>query len=256
MTLSDHGWLIAGGWGLVAGAALVLGALLAMAVELPHRVIAAVMGFGSGVLVHVLATQLIRESVDSGGLGVTLGSFIAGAAVFSGANWLLAKRGAKHRNRCGGCVQQPKEHEAPGSGLAIAIGALLDGIPESLIIGLSVRDGDVALAVVAGFFISNLPQGLSSASGMKQAGRSTVYVLSVWITIAVASGAAAAIGHAALGGASDALQASIKAFAAGALLAMLAEAMIPEAFEKAQSFIGLITASGFIAALVLAHAAS
>ena len=254
--MANHGWLIAGGWGLVAGAALVLGALLAMAVELPHRVIAAVMGFGSGVLVNVLASQLIRESVDSGGLSVTLGSFIAGAAVFSGANWLLSKRGAKHRNRCGGCVQQAREHEAPGSGLAIAIGALLDGIPESLIIGLSVRDGEVALAVVAGFFISNLPQGLSSASGMKEAGRSTVYVLSLWIMIALASGAAAAIGHAALGGATAGLQASIKAFAAGALLAMLAEAMIPEAFEKAQSFIGLITASGFLVALILTQAAS
>ena len=124
--MSNHGWLIAGGWGLVAGAALVLGALLALAVELPHRVIAAVMGFGSGVLVHVLATQLIRESVESGSLSVTLGSFMVGAAVFSGANWLLSKHGAEHRNRCGGCVQQPKEHEAPGSGLAIAIGEVVD----------------------------------------------------------------------------------------------------------------------------------
>ena len=254
--MSNHGWLIAGGWGLVAGAALVFGALLAMAIELPHRVIAAVMGFGSGVLVHVLATQLIRESVDSGRLTVTLGSFLAGAAVFSGATWLLSKHGAMDRNRCGGCVQQPKEAEAPGSGMAIAIGALLDGIPESLIIGLSVRNGEVALAVVAGFFISNLPQGLSSASGMKQAGRSTAYVLSVWIAIALASGAAAAIGHAALGDARVGLQTAIKAFAAGALLAMLAETMIPEAFDEAQSFIGLITAAGFLAALALAQAAS
>lgn len=194
--------------------------------------------------------------MESGRLSVTLGSFIVGAAVFSGANWMLSKRGAKHRNRCGGCVQQPKEDEAPGSGLAIAIGALLGGIPESLIIGLSIRDGEVALAVIAGFFISNLPQGLSSASGMKQAARSTVYVLSVWIVIAPASGAAAAIGHAALGGAAAGLQASIKAFVAGALPALLAETMIPEAFDKAQSYIDLITASGFFAALVLARAAS
>ncbi len=78
-----------------------------MAVELPHRVIAAVMGFGSGVLVNVLATQLIQESVESGKLAATLGGFIAGAAVFSGANWLLSRRGAKHRNRCGGCVANP-----------------------------------------------------------------------------------------------------------------------------------------------------
>ncbi len=146
--------MIAGAWGLVAGAALVLVAPLAIVVELPHSVIAAVMGFGSEVLVNVLVTQLIRESVDDGRLTVTLGSFLVGAAVFSGANCLLSKRGARHRNRRGGCVQQPKEAEAPGSGFAIAVGALLDAIPESLIIGLSVRNGEVALAVVAGFFIS------------------------------------------------------------------------------------------------------
>ena len=252
----NAGWLIAGFWGLVAGAALVLGALVAIAVELPHRLIAAVMGFGSGVLVNVLASQLIQESVDSGGLAPTLGGFVAGAAVFSLANWLLSKLGAKHRNRCGGCVKQPKETEVPGSGLAIAVGALLDGVPEALIIGLSVADGEVAMAVVAGFFLSNLPQGLSSAAGMKQAGRTTTYVLSVWVAIALTSAVAAAIGHAALGGASAGVQSVIKAFGAGAVLAMLAETMIPEAFEKAQAFIGLITASGFFTALVLAQAAS
>ena len=252
----NAGWLIAGLWGLVAGVALVLGALVAIAVELPHRVIAAVMGFGSGVLVYVLASQLIQESVDSGGVAPTLAGFIAGAAVFSLANWLLSRLGAKHRNRCGGCVKQPKETEAPGSGLAIAVGALLDGVPEALIIGLSVADGKVAIAVVAGFFLSNLPQGLSSAAGMKQAGRTTTYVLSVWVAIALASAVAAAIGHAALGGASAGVQSVIKAFGAGAVLAMLAETMIPEAFEKAQGFIGLITASGFFTALVLAQATS
>lgn len=247
-------WVFAALLGLVAGGALVLGAGVTLFVELPHRLIAAVMAFGSGVLVSVLGTELMEESVKTGGLPATLGGFAAGAAIFSGANWLLSKRGAKHRNRCGDCVEQPKESEAPGSGLAIALGALLDGIPESLIVGLGVDDGEAKVAVIAGFFIANLPQGLSSASGMKQAGRGRLYIMSIWLGIALLSGVAAGVGNLALGGAAPAVQAIIKAFAAGAVLAMLAETMIPEAFDKAQSFIGLITATGFFAAFLLSKA--
>ena len=158
--------------------------------------------------------------------------------------------GAKHRNRCGGCVEQPKESQAAGSGLAIALGALLDGLPESLIVGLGAKGGQVNVAVVVGFFIANFPQGLSSASGMKQAGRGGFYVLSIWGGIALASGVAAGVGNLTLGGIAPEMQAIIKAFAAGAVLAMLAETMIPEAFEKAQSPIGPITAAGFFAAFL------
>ncbi|MEJ7728395.1 MAG: hypothetical protein WKG00_04190 [Polyangiaceae bacterium] len=247
-------WVFAGLLGLLAGGALVLGAVVTLLVELPHRVIAAVMAFGSGVLVSVLGTELMEESVKIGGLGPTLSGFAAGAAIFSGANWLLSKRGAEHRNRCGDCVEQPKESAVPGSGLAIALGALLDGIPESLIVGLGVDDGKAKFAVIAGFFIANLPQGLSSASGMKQAGRGAVYILSIWAGIALISGLAAGIGNITLGGAPPEVAAIIKAFAAGAVLAMLAETMIPEAFEKAQSFIGAITGAGFFTAFLLSKA--
>ena len=244
-------WATAGLLGLVAGGALVIGAAIAWTIELPHRVIAAVMGFGSGVLISVLAIDLVEKSFESGGSVATLGGFLVGAIVFSGVNWLLSKGGAKNRNRCGGCVKQPKETEVSGSGLAIAVGALLDGIPESLIIGLSVTSDGAGLALVIGFFIANVPQGLSSASGMKDAGRSATYVFSIWSAIAIASGMAAVAGHVAFQGASPETQAVINSFAAGAILAMLAETMIPEAFEKAQSFVGLITAVGFLTALVV-----
>lgn len=184
-----------------------------------------------------------------------ISGFLLGAGVFSTINWLLARYGARHRNRCGDCVQQPSETEHKGSGLAIAVGAVLDGIPESLVIGLSLLGGGtIGLGLVAGFFLANIPQGLSSAAGMKTAGRSRAYIFSVWIGIPLTSGLAAAAGYLSLGSAGPALPAAILAFAAGGVLAMLAETMIPEAFEDAQPFIGVITVVGFLAAFLIIKA--
>ncbi|XXT18868.1 hypothetical protein WME94_52440 [Sorangium sp. So ce429] len=132
--------------------------------------------------------------------------------------------------------------------MAIAVGAVLDGIPESLVIGLSLLGGGkIGLGLVAGFFLANVPQGLSSASGMKKAGRSSSYIFSLWTGIVLISGMAAAAGYLLLGTAAPSLPATILAFAAGGVLAMLAESMIPEAFADAQPFIGLITVVGFLA---------
>ena len=171
-----------------------------------------------------------------------------GAVVYVAANALLDRRGARHRKRSG--TQQPSESGQPGSGAAIAIGALLDGIPESVVLGVSlIGGGGVGTAVLAAIFISNVPEGLSSAAGMKQAGRSARYVFGVWTGIAVLSGLAALVGYVALDGVSPTVLATITAVAAGAILAMLADTMIPEAFEKAHVFTGLITALGFLTAL-------
>lgn len=246
----------AGLWGLLAGTGLVIGAAFAFFIELPHRLIAAVMGLGSGVLIAVLSTDLMEEAFAEGGAVPTIGGFLLGALVFSGVNWLLSKRGAKHRNRCGGCVQQPRESDVKGSGLAIAAGALLDAIPESIVIGLSLLGGGkIGVGLVVGFFLANVPQGLSSAAGMKQADRSAKYIFSVWGGIALISGVTAALGNFALGGLEPKMVAIILAFAAGAVLAMLTEAMIPEAIEKAQAFIGSIAVVGFLASFLLIKAA-
>lgn len=248
-------WLQAGLWGLLAGAGLVLGAAIAFFAELPHRLIAAVMGFGGGVLIAVVSVDLIVMAFEDGGALPTICGFLLGAAVFSGINWLLAKRGAQHRNRCGGCVEQPTESGTKGSGLAIAVGAVLDGVPESMVIGISLLGGEkVGIGLVAGFFLANVPQGLSSASGMKKAGRSGTYIFALWVGIALVSGIAAATGNFVLGDVGPKLPAAILAFAAGGVLAMLAETMIPEAFEDAQPFIGLITVVGFLSSFLLTEA--
>jgi ZIP family zinc transporter len=257
-------WVLAGLIGLLAASGLLIGAVVGYTERLPHRAIAVVMGFGAGVLVAVLTLELITESGERGSVLTTATGFIAGALLFSIGNWLLERRGAAERKRCGMCVPQPSEGEEPGSGLAIAVGALIDGIPESLAIGLSIAavggagsasaSTNLSVALVAGFFLANIPQGISSASGMHHAGRSRKYVLGVWAIVVGASTVASIVGALAFDDTGDEFLAALTALAAGGVLAMLAETMIPEAFHLDRRFIGTITASGFMVALLLGSA--
>src|SRR5215210_5750283 len=125
-------WLLAGCWGLVAGSALLLGATIGYFARVPQRLIAGVMAFGGGVLISALSFDLMDEAYQRGGFDSTAIGFFAGAAVYTAANWYLAQRGAKHRKRSRN--QQSSEEDDSGSGLAIAVGALLDGVPESIVI--------------------------------------------------------------------------------------------------------------------------
>ncbi len=245
-------WIQAGLWGLLAGGALVVGALVAWLLQVPQRVVASVMAFGAGVLISALAFDLVEEAEAQGGLAATVVGFLLGAVAYVFANVALARRGARHRKRSGD--QQPTEAEQTGSGVAIAVGALLDGIPESVVLGLSLLGGSgVGVPVLVAIFISNLPEGLSSAAGMKAKGRSARYVFGVWIGIAVASGLAGLFGVLALSGASPEVIASITAVAAGAILAMVADTMIPEAFEQTHLYAGLVATIGFALSFALEH---
>ena len=240
-------WLQAGWWGLVAGAALIVGALIAWFVRVPPKLVSSIMAFGAGVLISALAFDLIDEAERQGGLGPAIGGFLGGAIVYVAANTVLTRLGARHRKRSGD--QQPSEQDDAGSGAAIAVGALLDGIPESVVLGLSLLGGGgVGVAVLIAIFISNVPEGLSSSAGMKRAGRPASYVFGVWGGIALASGLAAMLGALLLHDASPATVAVITAVAAGAILAMIADTMIPEAFERTHAWTGIITAVGFLIA--------
>ncbi|MEI5674587.1 MULTISPECIES: ZIP family metal transporter [unclassified Nocardioides] len=246
-------WLQAGLWGLLAGGTLVVGAAIAWWVRVPRPVVAGVMAFGSGVLISALSFELVEEAEATGGLSATAAGLLTGAVTYVGANVLLARRGARHRKRAGD--EQPTEEEQQGSGTAIAVGALLDGVPESVVLGLSLLGGGgVGVPVLAAIAISNLPEGLSSAAGMKRGGRSASYVFGVWGAIALASGLAGLLGCLALDGASPETLAVITSIAAGAILAMVADTMIPEAFERTQLYTGLLAALGFIAAFSISRA--
>jgi ZIP family zinc transporter len=246
------GWVEAGLWGLLAGSALLIGAGLGYALQLSARVVAGVMAIGAGVLISALSFDLMQEALESGGMMATALGFLAGAAVYSAANYVLARQGAKHRKRSGD--QQKVDLDKGGSGLAIALGALLDGIPESIVIGVSLLEGKgVSMVAVIAVFLSNLPEGLSSAAGMKRSGKKKGYVFGVWGAIALASALAAALGYLSFGSASKETLSATTAVAAGAILAMLSDTMMPEASEGSHEFTGVLTVLGFLAAFVFSH---
>ncbi|GAA4838184.1 ZIP family zinc transporter [Kitasatospora terrestris] len=245
----------AGLWGLVAGGALLVGAAVGYGVRVPQWVIASVMAFGAGVLLSAVSFELLGEAYDEAGLAPAAVGALCGALAYTAGNVVLARRGARHRKRSGHGRSQPSESEQQGSGTALALGALLDGVPESAVIGVSLLEGGaVSTVTVAAVFLSNIPEGLSSAAGMHAAGRSRRYVFTVWGAITAISGLAAVAGYQLLGGAPAAVVAGVTAVAAGAILAMIADTMIPEAFEDAHLAIGLIVVSGFLLSFALSHA--
>jgi ZIP family zinc transporter len=237
-------------WGFVSGGALVLGAAIGYLVQVPNRVTAGVMAFGSGVLISALSFELMGVAFKEAGLTAAASGFLLGAVIYAAANRLLAIYGAKHRKRSG--THQPSEEEQSGSGAAIAIGALLDGIPESIAIGLSIlHGGAVSVAVVAAIFLSNLPEGLSSSVGMKAAGRSAGFVFGIWTVIAVICGLSSLAGYVVFDAFSPFVIALTTAIAAGAMLTMIIDTMIPEAFAETHNWAGLIAVLGYLVSFSL-----
>ncbi|URD61718.1 ZIP family zinc transporter [Sphingomonas sp. KRR8] len=243
----------AGLWGLLSGSALLIGAAIGWYLKLPQRLIAAIMAFGAGVLISALSFELMEEAWQRGGFLPVAGGFLGGAAIYTVANLILAHRGARHRKRSGAEGKRQKEADKnPENGMALALGALLDGIPESIVIGVSlIEGGSVGLVAVAAVFLSNLPEGLSSAAGLKSEGKSAAYNFGLWTGIAVISGLASLIGYIAFAGVDPAAVAFVQALAAGAILAMIVDTMVPEAFEGTHDYAGLIAVSGFLTAFGL-----
>ena len=206
------------------------------------------MAFGAGVLLSSVAFELMDEAYEVGGIDAAAPGLLLGAAVFYVADREVNRRGGERRKNAG--------ERQGGSAAAIAIGALLDGIPESAAIGISlIEGGGVGIALVAAVFLSNIPEGLSSAAGMKRAGRSPAYVFGLWGAVTLASTLAALLGYLFLAGASGNAVAAIQSFAAGAILTMLASTMMPEAYEEGGPVVGVVTTVGFLLAFVLSRVA-
>lgn len=228
-------------WGTVAGSALLIGAVAAWWLRIPRVWVCAVMAFGAGVLVSALSFELVLEAFTMGGLAATAAGVAAGAMLYFGANALLARRSRK-RSRT----------QAGSSGSAIAVGALIDGIPESVALGLGLVAGaSVNPTMLIAIFVSNIPEGLASSADMKASGRSGRSIFALWGSIVLASGLAAFIGAIALEGMPAEVLAFTTAVAAGGILTMIADTMIPEAYAVDHDYTGLLVTAGFLSAFSL-----
>ncbi|RBW69204.1 ZIP family metal transporter [Bacillus taeanensis] len=231
-------------WGGIAGSAVFIGALMGLLLPIKKKIIGYIMAFGTGVLIGAASFEMLDESLQIGGLSVTISGFMIGAALFTAFDIMIAKRGGKERKRS-------KENPKNNSGLAIFIGTVIDAIPESVIIGISLIHQQVSYLLVIAIFISNLPEGLSSSIGLKKDGYSNRKILFLWVIVFLLSSLSACLGFIFLQDASNSLVAGISAFAAGGVVAMVSSTMMPEAHEEGGPIVGFITALGLIASLVL-----
>ena len=239
------------GWGAVAGSGVLVGAVLGLIMRLRHRAIAAIMSLGAGVLLSLASVGVASEALMLTGAASTAGGILAGAATFSIANATLIT--ARHRKRCGECMPQPSEADAPGSGTSIALGTALDAVPEALILGVTLRTGGLDLVLIGAFALSNLPEALSGTAGMRLASRSPAYVLSLWSAIALGTAATTALAFYFLSDFGHDGTGILKAYGAGALIAMAAETMIPEGFHNGPCYSGVLAAVGFAALILLSE---
>ena len=225
-------------WGLISASSLLLGAWLAMRMSFSDRVVGLVMAFAAGVLISAVAYELVLEAVEEHSAeGVAAGLF-AGSVVFFVGDWWLDSRGGENR-------KSGTKAAAHTGATAIILGIVLDGIPESAVLGLSLIEGAVSVTMLAAVIISNLPEALAATSGMRKGGWAPRNIWLLWAAVVLVSALAAALGYGLFDNSSDALVAFVMAFAAGAILTMLADTMMPEAFESSGAYVGLATTFGF-----------
>ena len=238
------------GWGLLAGSSLVIGALIAYVIHIPLRVIGLIMGFGAGVLISAVAFDLVDEAVEkSVGNGWTIAGLFAGCLVFFAGDRLIDHLGGGDRKDATGAHEEGDEG---GSPLSIVLGTVLDGIPESMVIGLAIYEGGaVGAAYLAAVFISNVPESISATAGLLASGWKKSNILWMWIGIAFVSALSSLAGYSLFQEASPDVNAFVLTFAAGAILTMLANTMMPEAFEHGGKLVGIMVVLGFTAAFTI-----
>ena len=253
--------------GLIGGGTLLVGAAVAWYVDIPQRIVAGIMAVGAGVLISTLAFELVEEAAEDGGLIPTTVGFLGGAIIYIVADQLISRPRKKSGGSAGGvgAVDAPGVQDVPasivarragtralgGAGLVIAVGALIDGIPESIVMGLSVLQGGISIPIVAAIAISNFPEGLGSTAALKRGGTGGRYVALLWSGIALITVIASVLGYVAFQSASPSLIALITTIAAGGLLAMVCNTMIPEAFDEQHALTGLWATIGFLGAFLL-----
>jgi ZIP family zinc transporter len=232
-------------WGFVGASSLVIGGAVAMVFRIRSKLLGLVMAFGAGVLISAVAYELVLDAFglnERGAVWVALG-LLGGAVTFYAGDAVIDSMGGSERKR--------SAVPASDSAMAIVLGIVLDGIPESVVLGLTLTEGQIGLAVLAAIFLSNLPEAFAATAGLLSGGWQRRHVIGLWVLVALVSGAAAAAGFGIFGTAGPGTVAVVEAFAAGAILTMLADTMMPEAYEHGGKQVGLLTTVGFFVAFLL-----
>jgi ZIP family zinc transporter len=234
------------GWGLFAGSSLILGGVLALVLPIRERWLGLIMAFGAGVLISAVAYELVAEAFEtSAGNGSLALGLSSGALTFFIGDLLVDRMGGDGRKKM-------RRTAGAGSALAIVLGIVLDGIPESAVIGLGLLGGaGVSVAVIAAVFLSNLPEAIAATTGLRSGGWRSSRIIGLWVLVALVSGVASLLGYAVFDSAGPGALAFVLAFAGGAILTMLADTMMPEAFEESGKLVGLATALGFALSFAL-----
>jgi ZIP family zinc transporter len=236
-------------FGLGSGLSLLVGAVVGSRFNLKQKTIAGFMAFGSGVLICALTFGLMEEAFGHGGFDAIIIGFLLGGLTFIFGDYLVHKKGGrKHRRR------QLFTTEKSANGKAIALGAMLDGIPESVALGIALFNGQGrGVLMLTAIILSNFPEGISSINGLRNEGFTKKKIFSIWAVVAVITTVITVSSFLFLHDVTPNTIGIIEAFAAGAILAMLADTMMPEAFEEGGFTIGILTVFGFLTAFIISR---
>jgi ZIP family zinc transporter len=235
-------------WGTLAGSSLVLGGAVGIWIPLSRELRGLIMGFGAGVLISAVAYELVDDAFAAAdGFAIVAAGLFAGAATFFVGDGLIDRMGGGERKRSEGT-----HAAAGGAALAIVLGIVLDGVPESAVIGLTLLEGGgVSIAMIFAVFLSNLPEAIAATTGLARSGWSRQRIFGLWALVTLVSGLSALAGYALFDGAGPRALAFVLAYAGGAILTMLADTMMPEAFERGGRLTGLATTLGFAVAFAI-----
>ena len=254
--MSNLGPLV--GWGIVVAASLVAGAVTAAVLRLPPRVAAVVTAFGGGVLLAAVALELVPDADKRAGLWLTAVGLLAGTLIYVGADaWLSRNKQVKAMRRFGHAAAAGRAMEMSAGagevarGQAIAAGLVVDGVPESIALGLTVAEGKVGLALLAGILVGNTVEAYGAAQPIIAGGRSKRFALGLLAAIGAVLAVATVLGGVLLSEASEVLIGGAEAIAAGAVLAVISISIVPYAFSEVSSLVATATVLGFVGGYLL-----
>jgi zinc transporter, ZIP family len=241
-------------WGTFAASATLFGTVLALKFSIPKRIIGYIMALGTGALIGATTYELLEDSLEISGIKEVAIGFLGGALLFTILDYFISHKGGHQRKGAERTALKDSEQlkDTKTSGMGIFIGSVMDTLPESAMIGMSLIGGkSVSLALVVSVFISNIPEGLSSTVGLLKSGFSKKKILFMWGLVVFFSALCALAGATLLNSASNSIKAIVSCFAAGAIIAMLASTMMPEAYKEGGPTVGFVTSIGVFISLWL-----